>query len=317
MNPARRAVLEPLAFAVLATALYFWFGRAEQFVLTTAIIYALLTASVTILFGWGGVYTFGHAAFFGIGAYTVGLLKEQPLFPPLLLLAGGVAAAVVAVLVGLLGSRVVGIQFAILTLIVGQVLYLLTFRIEILQGDNGIFDIPLGSVSGAALDDGDNLWWYALAVVAVLLGVLRWIRSSPYGASLTAVRDDPVKAAAIGLPVRALRLSAFVLAGSVAGVAGALFAQQQSIVTPSTLSFTFSGQIIIMALLGGLYRFWGAPIGAVCFVLINDQIFGETTYATLVLGVVLLFIIVVMPRGLAGAAEWARARAVRRKAVEQ
>ncbi|SCL20162.1 amino acid/amide ABC transporter membrane protein 2, HAAT family [Micromonospora pallida] len=303
-----RPVAEPIIFAAVTSILYFSFDQSLQFVLMTGVVYALLTASLGVLLGWSGIYTFGHAAFFGIGAYTAGLLKDRDMSPLLFLLAGAAVAAVIALVVGLLGARIVAVEFAMMTLIIGQVVYLLTFKIEGLQGDNGIFGIPSGTIGGWDIATEDNLWWYIVAVVAVLLGLLRRIQLSPYGVSLNAVRDDPVKAAAVGLPVRALRLSAFVLSGAVAGVAGVLYAQQQGIVTPSTLSFTFSGQIIIMALFGGLYRFWGAPIGAIVFLLLNNQIFGETSHGTLILGVILLFIVVLMPGGILGVADWIRDR---------
>ncbi|MFC0531461.1 branched-chain amino acid ABC transporter permease [Phytohabitans kaempferiae] len=309
-----RPVAEPIIFAAVTSVLYFSFDQSEKFVLLTGVVYALLTASIGVLLGWSGIYTFGHAAFFGIGAYTAGLLKDRDLSPLLFLLAGAAVAAAAALLVGLLGARIVAVEFAMMTLIIGQVGYLLIFKIERLQGDNGIFGIPTGTIGGWDIAADDNLWWYVVGVVAVVLGVLRRIQLSPYGVSLNAVRDEPVKAAAVGLPVRSLRLSAFVLSGAVAGVAGVLYAQQQGIVTPSTVSFTFSGQIIIMALFGGLYRFWGAPIGAIAFVLLNNRIFGETSRGTLILGVILLVIVVLMPGGILGVADWIRGRvkAVRR-----
>lgn len=306
--PNLRPVLEPLGFAVLVSVLYFTVDQSLQFVLTVGVTYALLAASLAVLLGWSGIYSFGHAAFFGAGAYAAGLLKDHDLSPLLVVLAGTVVAAVGAFVVGLLGARIVAVEFAMMTLIVGQVVYLLTFKVGALQGDNGIFGIPLGVVGGLDLSSGQNIWWYTVVVVAVLLGVLRRIQLSPYGTSLNAVRDDPVKAAAIGLPVPALRLSAFTLSGAVAGIAGVLYAQQQGIVTPTTLSFTFSGQIIIMVLLGGLFHFWGAAVGAIVFVLLNNQLFSESSHATLILGVILLLIVVLMPRGLLGLGDLVTAR---------
>lgn len=310
---ALRPVLEPLAFVVVTSALYFAVDQGTQFALATGVVYALAAASLGVLLGWGGIYTFGHAAFFGLGAYATGLLKDQDLSPLLVLFAGAALAAVAGLVIGLLGWRIVAVEFAIMTLIVGQVAYLLTFKVDALQGDNGLYGIPAGTLAGLELTDGDNLWWYTVGVVGLMLAVLRRLHLSPYGASLNAVRDDPVKAAAVGLPVRLLRLSSFVLACSVAGLAGVLFAQQQGIVTPTTLAFTFSGQLIIMVLLGGLYHFWGGPIGAIVFMLLSNRIFGETTHATLVLGLILLFIVVLLPGGMFGAIDKlvARVRGVR------
>ncbi|GAB3673532.1 branched-chain amino acid ABC transporter permease [Angustibacter aerolatus] len=313
VRSGRRALLEPLVFAVVLSLIHLLVDQSLQFVLTLGVVYALLTASLGVLLGWSGVYSFGHAAFFGAGAYAAGLLKDHDLSPLLVVLAGTVVAAAAAVAVGALGARIVGVEFALLTLVVGQVAYLLTFKLDLLQGDNGVYGIPAGTLAGRDLTDGQHLWWYTVVVVAVLLGVLRRVQLSPYGAGLNAVRDDPVKAAAIGLPVRALRLSAFTLSGAVAGVAGVLFAQQQGIVTPTTLTFTFSGQIIVMLLLGGLHRFWGAAVGAIVFVLLDDRLFGETTHHSLVLGLILLVVVVVLPRGLLGLAEPVTALVRRRR----
>lgn len=299
-----RPIWEPLLFLVVMSVAFLNVSLSLQFVVMTAAIYALATASISVLLGWSGVYTFGHAAFFGVGAYTAALMKERELMPLLVVGAAVLAAALIALIVGALGSRIVGVEFAIMTLILGQVAYLLTFKVDALEGDNGIYGIPAGELFGLDLLDGNNLWWYVIGTVAVVLGVMRRIHMSPYGSALNAVRDDPVKAAAVGLPVRGLRMSAFVLAGAIAGLAGALFAQVQGIVTPSTLGFVFSGQLIIMALLGGIFRFWGGPIGAVVFVILNDRIIGETSHATLILGVILLVIVLVLPTGLLGLWHW-------------
>nr|WP_255359433.1 branched-chain amino acid ABC transporter permease [Frondihabitans sp. PAMC 28766] len=160
-----------------------------------------------------------------------------------------------------------------------------------------------GSVFGFNIASNNDFWIYTIVVIAVVMGVLRRINLSSFGASLNAIRDDPVKAASIGLPVKGLRLAAFTLSGAVAGLAGALFAQQGGIVTPDTLSFTFSGQIIIMALLGGMYRFWGPAIGALIFQLLSTAVFGNSSNGTLYLGIILLVVVLVFPKGVLGLLE--------------
>lgn len=310
-----RPVYEPVAFLVLAGIAYLVLPPNLQYVLGVAVIYALLATSLGMLFGWAGTYTFGHAAFFGIGAYATALLKEQQWTPLLFLVASAVVAAVVALLVGLAGRRLVRVEFAMLTMIVGQIAYLLTFRVPVLEGDNGIYGIPRGVIFGVDLAPAPAFWWYSLVVVTVVLGVLRRISLSPFGEALNAIRDDPVKAAAIGIPVKAMRLAVFTLAGGVAGLAGALFAQQGGIVTPSTLTFTFSGQLIIMALLGGMKQFWGPAVGAIVFQFINAMVFGSSTNATLFLGVILLAVVLIFPNGILGLLRQARGlftRATRR-----
>ena len=295
-----RPIYEPLIFLLATTAAYFVMPPNMQYVLGIAVIYALLATSLGVLFGWTGIYTFGHAAFFGIGAYATALLKEQAWGPLAFLGISALVAVIAAVLIGLIGQRLAKVEFAMLTMIVGQIAYLLTFRVPVLQGDNGIYGIPRGDVFGIDLTPPVSFWWYSIIVVAMVMGVLRRIHLSPFGESLNAIRDDAVKAAAIGIPVKSLRLAAFALAGGVAGLAGGLFAQQGSIVTPSTLSFTFSGQIIIMALLGGMMGFWGPALGALLFQFINALVFGNSTHGTLVLGIILLAVVMLFPSGVLG-----------------
>jgi branched-chain amino acid transport system permease protein len=305
-----RPIYEPLIFLILTSVAYLVMPANMQYVLSVAVIYALLATSLGVLFGWTGIYTFGHAAFFGMGAYATALLKDQAWGPLLFLGASAVIAAVGAIVIGLIGQRLAKVEFAMLTMIVGQIAYLLTFRVPALEGDNGIYGIPRGEILGVDLAPPMSFWWYSIVVIAVVMGVLRRVQLSAFGESLNAVRDDPLKAAAIGIPVKSLRLAAFTLAGAVAGLAGSLFAQQGSIVTPSALSFTFSGQIIIMALLGGMMRFWGPAVGAILFQFINALVFGNSSNGTLILGVVLLAVVLLFPSGVLGVLSKLRALVV-------
>lgn len=295
-----RPVYEPLIFLVLTSIAYLVMPANGKYILSVAIVYALLATSLGVLFGWAGIYSFGHAAFFGIGAYATALLKTEAWGPLAFLGISAGVAAVGAVIIGLLGQRLAKIEFAMLTMIVGQIAYLLTFRVPALQGDNGIFGVPRGHLFGVNVTPPGSFWWYSIVVVAVVMGILRRINLSSFGESLNALRDDPVKAAAIGIPVKSLRLAAFTLAGAVAGLAGGLFAQQGGIVTQSTLSFTFSGQIIIMALLGGMMKFWGPAIGAILFQFVNALVFGNSSNGNLYLGIILLAVVLVFQSGVLG-----------------
>lgn len=295
-----RFIYEPLAFGAVVAVLYLVSPLNWQFVLTQGVIYALFATSLGMLFGWSGIYTFGHAVFFGIGAYAVALTKDFELSPLVFLAIGALVAGAFAAVIGLLGFRLVKVEFAMMTLIIGQIAYQLTYRIDGLEGDNGIYGISRGDLFGWNITPPSGFWWYVLLVAVVAMMVLRRVNLSPFGEALNAVRDDPVKAAAIGLPVRAMRLVVFTIAGCVAGLAGALFAQHQGIVTPNTLSFIFSGQVIIMALLGGMSRFWGPAIGALVFVALNFAVFSGASNANLILGIILLVVVLLLPKGLLG-----------------
>jgi branched-chain amino acid transport system permease protein len=319
--PARlqhwRFVYEPLVFAAIVSVLYLVVPANWQFVLTQGLIYALFATSLGMLFGWSGIYTFGHAVFFGIGSYAVALTKDFDLSPMVFLLIGAVVAGAIAALIGLLGLRLVKVEFAMMTLIIGQIAYQLTYRIDGLEGDNGIYGVARGDLLGWNVTPPNSFWWYVLLVVVVVLMILRRINLSPFGLALNALRDDPVKAAATGIPVRAMRLVVFTIAGAVAGLAGGLFAQHQGIVTPNTLAFLFSGQVIIMALLGGMNRFWGPAVGALVFVGLNFAAFSGSSNANLILGIILLVVVLLLPQGLLGVVAWVRGAVVsRRKRVD-
>lgn len=299
-RPDLRPIYEPVIFALVLTIAFFVSPPNLQYVLSIGVIYALLATSLGVLFGWSGIYSFGHAAFFGMGAYTTALLRNQEWDALVFLGVSFVIAAAAAFLIALIGIRLVKVEFAMLTMIVGQICYLLTFRVPELEGDNGIYGVPRGQALGIDVTSNQAFWFYAIIVIAVVLGIMRRVHLSAFGESLNALRDDPVKAAAIGLPVRHLRIAAFALAGGVAGLAGGLFAQQGGIVTPTSLSFTFSGVIIIMSLLGGMARFWGPAIGAIAFQLINAFVFASATHANLYLGLILLAVVLIFPSGILG-----------------
>ncbi len=298
-GPAGRVLGESAVFFALMAALFLLAPGNRHFLLTTALIYMLLATSISMLFGWSGISSFGHAAYFGIGAYTVGLLREKETNMLVAVVLAALVAGAAALLFGIIASRVVeAAQFAILTLVVAQMLHLMTFRVPVLNGDDGMFGIPRGDLFGLSFWTDDEFWWFALAVVTVVLALLRFVHRSAFGTSLAALRDDPVRAEALGLPTKALRICVLGASGAVAGVAGGLFAQQQGIVTPSTLGFLLSGQIIIMAMLGGMGKFWGPALGGLVFTIGQALLFEETGNALLYVGGALLLLILFLPDGL-------------------
>ena len=274
------------------------FQGSMLFLLTTAVIYALFASATNVLFGWTGVASFGQAAYFGVGAYTVGVTKDLVDNPILAILLGMVVAAIVAGAYAMLASRITGTEFAMLTLIFGQILWLLTFRIPELRGENGIPAISRGKLFEVNLFADNAFWWYVLAIVTIALLVLRRIRGSSFGAALNAVRDDPIRAEALGISVRWVRVWAFVLAGAVAGLAGGLMAQHQGLVTPEMIFWVLSGEVIVMCLIGGMRSFWGPAIGAILLVFIKYFLLDGTSAPDLWIGLALLVIVLVVPGGL-------------------
>jgi branched-chain amino acid transport system permease protein len=281
---------------------------SQLFLATTVLIYALFALGTNVLFGWTGISSFGQAAYFGTGAYTAGLLKDTIESPVLGILLAALAAGVLAAAFATVSSRITGVEFAMLTLVFGQVLWLLTYRIDALGGENGITSIRRGELFGQNLFQDDLFWWFVIAVVLVGYLVLRRIAGSSFGAAMNAVRDDPLRAAALGVNIRLVRIAAFTVAGVAAGLAGGLMAKQQGLVTPSLLIWSLSGEVIVMCLLGGLRKFWGPAVGAVLLTVLEWFLSDRVPSPLLYVGLALLLVVTLLPGGLASLPSLVRSR---------
>jgi branched-chain amino acid transport system permease protein len=277
-------------------------------------IYGLFALSTNVLFGWTGRASFGQAAFFGIGAYLVSFdpIKSWP--APVALLAAGAAGAVGALAVSLVTRRSSGLSFAILTLVVGQVLYEVVNTTGPLGGETGLYGISAGSIGGLNVDTNYRSFaCYTVIAVGICVIALSWLRSSYLGLSMAAVRDNARRSASLGVPVARIHATAFSVAGCFAGIAGALFAQQQTTVSASLLNWSFSGDVVVMCLIGGMYSFWGPVLGAALYTWLTTAGFAGSSNANLYLGIVLLIVVLVFPGGIAGIGtlirDWPRLRA--------
>jgi branched-chain amino acid transport system permease protein len=260
---------------------------------------ALFAGSLQLLVGTGGMLSFGHAAYFGIGAYAAALLTTRAeLSMPLGLASAAVAGGLAALLLGAVCVRATRIAFAMLTLAVAQVAYAIIHQwYGVTGGDNGILGVwptpwlatPLRYYYIALLGAGAGLW---------LLGRLA---VSPFGLTLCAVREHPVRAAALGVPVRRRQLAAFTVAGVFAGLAGGLFVYAKGSAFPEYLGMSVSVEGLIMVLLGGLYSLPGAAIGATMYKGLESLVSVYTEYWQAVLGVALVAVVLVCPRGVLGA----------------
>jgi branched-chain amino acid transport system permease protein len=268
---------------------------------TTATIFGLFALSALVLFGWVGLGSFGQAAFFGTGAYAAALLKDHPMNPLLVLLIGALAGTVLALIIAILAGNSSGIQFAMLTLVLGQVLYQLLFTFRgTFHGDDGIFGIVPPSLFGMSLFDPTNFWWYSAGITALFALLLYGIHRSQLGKTFTAVRDDPTKAAALGTSVRVARTTAFMISGFVGGVAGVLYAQQQTGASPALISTVMSGSVIFMVFIGGTASMWGPFVGALAYTVLTTRLFQGSSTATIWIGLLLLLVVVLVRGGIMG-----------------
>jgi branched-chain amino acid transport system permease protein len=264
-------------------------------------IYGLFALSTNVLFGWTGRASFGQAAFFGIGAYFVSFSPMKSWSAPLAVLAAGIVAAVAALAVSLVTRRSSGLSFAILTLVVGQVLYEVVNLTGSLGGETGLYGITAGRIGGwNVAGNYRSFAFYTVIVVGLCVIALSWLRSSYLGLSMAGVRDSGRRSDSLGIPVARIHAIAFSIAGCFAGIAGALFAQQQTTVSASLLNWSFSGDVVVMCLVGGMYSFWGPVLGAALYTWLTTAGFAGSANANLYLGIVLLFVVLVFPGGIAG-----------------
>jgi branched-chain amino acid transport system permease protein len=309
--------LGPVLVLLLALAVPALGSRFYTFVATDVVILALFAVSLNLLLGYTGLVSFGHAAYFAAGAYTCGILMKQAGVPFLLAFpAGGLLAALLALVFGFFCVRLTKIYFAMLTLAFAQIVWAIIFKWNaVTGGEQGIPEIPypdlawMGALPGAGpYRVSDHFYWLAVVLVAACLLVLRRIVGSPFGRILTTIRENPERAEFIGVNVRRYELAAFVLAGFFAGLSGALFGIFNRGLFPDFAYWPKSSEVLIMTILGGMGHFWGPAVGALILLVLNQQITSYTEYWPFVLGTILVVLLFVFPGGIVGAldAAWRR-----------
>jgi branched-chain amino acid transport system permease protein len=332
VTTGRRAALArhiPWTLIVFLVAFWVpWLGsRYDTFLATQIAINSLFAVSLNLLLGTTGLVSFGHVAYFGVGAYVCAILMKTYALPfTVAFPAAGLGAAAFALVFGFFCVRLTKIYFAMLTLAFSQIVWAVCFKWnDVTGGDQGLPDIPypnldwMAAVPGLAdLRIGDRFYLLTLLLVAVCLAILRQIVRSPFGRMLTTIRDNAERAAFIGVNVRAYELAAFVVAGGFAGLAGALFGIFNRGVFADYVFWSKSAEVMIMTILGGMNYFWGPPVGAFALVWLNQQTTSYTEYWPLVLGTLLVILLYVFPGGIVGGLvtgfRFARRRLVHRDA---
>ncbi len=303
-----------LAFIAVFTVFPFvipYEGLAAQ-VLT----YGLFALGFNIIYGYTGLLSFGHAAFWGLGAYGTGItLAKLGIHSLWFGLGAGIGAAVlVGVVVGYLCLRRRGIYFAMLTLAFGQMIFFAAFHLsEWTGGDDGLRGIPRLPLDLPGLtidlDTPLRLYYFIMVVVTLMLLGLKRILESPFGAVLQAIRENPSRAEACGYDVRRVKLLAFTFSAFFAGVAGALEAIRLNFVPIDALYWTTSAQVVIMTLIGGAGTFFGPFIGAAVFLLLQDWLSLVMESWSLVIGIIFIAFVLFLPKGIWGTLlEWLRGR---------
>lgn len=265
------------------------------------VLWGLFAVAVNLLLGFGGLLSFGHAAFWGTGGYVAGLLAREAGLPfPLAALGGLLAGAALAVPIGYLSIRRKGIYFAMVTLAFAQmVFYVVNEWRDVTGGENGLQRIPR-ALPGLAL--ADPLAFYYAALPLALAGYWLAHRAvhSPFGHVLVAIRDNETRAQALGYPTRRHKLLAFVLTAALSGLAGGLFALSHGFAALDMVDWRTSGQVVMMVVLGGMGTFWGSVVGAALLLILRDWLSTWTDAWGVVTGLVFVAVVLSFRRGIWG-----------------
>ena len=271
------------------------------------LVFALAAMSFNMLLGFTGVMSFGHAAYFGLGAYGAGLtLKYVAHSTPLAMLAGTLLGGIAGTLFGLLLVRRRGVYFAMVTIAFGQVCFYIAYKWDDLTGgydglrgfaraplDFGLFQIDIAN-------NGTIFYYFVAVVFALAVGVQALILGSPFGRTMLAIRENERRARFLGLPVERHIWLSFSISCFFTSLAGTLYALLNNFADPLGLNYVMSGNIVMITVMGGMRTFWGPLVGAVLFVMLQDYVSSMTTNWMFFVGVVFVSVVLFFPRGLMG-----------------
>jgi branched-chain amino acid transport system permease protein len=312
-------VIRPVALAALVAALLVLPRVVPVYfvhLLILTFVYGTMAMSLDLLMGYTGLTSFGHAAYFGVGAYTVGVLALRYGVPTLLAGVAGVLMALAqALLFGLVALRATAVYFLIITLALGMATWGLAYRwVSLTGGDNGLAGIPPPELGLPwSLSDPTHLYYLILGVVALAALVLHRFVVSPFGLSLQGIRESESRMRVLGYNTWTHKYVAFVVAGTFSGLGGVLYVFYNGFVSPADVHLTGSAEAVLMVLLGGPGTLFGPVIGAGVVVFLRNLVSAYTHRWLLILGLVYVLTVLYAPRGILGAAQgvWRRlARAV-------
>ncbi len=297
-----------IVWALLLT-MPFWIGHIGGYTTlgTRVVVLAVAAMSVNFLLGFTGVLSFGHAAYFGLGAYGAGLtIKYLAASSMAGLVAGVLLGTVGAMLIGLMIVRLRGVYFAMVTIAFGQIFYFVSFRwVNLTGGDDGLtgwtrMPLSLGPLSLDILHDETAFYYFVLACFGAAAAGMALLLRSPFGRTLLAIRENERRARFLGIPVDQHIWMSFVISAAFASLAGVVYAYLNNFVDPRAFRWDQSGDFVIMAVLGGMRSFWGPLIGAAIFVVLQDKLSSLTDYWMTPLGLFFVLAVVFFPRGVLG-----------------
>jgi branched-chain amino acid transport system permease protein len=283
--------------AHLAGGEAFWIKFA-----TRAMIYAVAAVSLDIILGFGGMVSFGHAAFLGVGAYAVGILSAEGIATgyvqwPVAILASALAAGAI----GAISLRTTGVYFIMITLAFSQMLYFLGVSLTAYGGDDGMRLVERSRFAGLVDLTGDVTYFYVvLAILIVCLYAGHRLVHSRFGQVIRGCRSNERRMLAIGFPTFRYKLAAFVIAGVMCGIAGVLLANLTQFISPAEMHWTRSGEIMVMVILGGMGSLFGPVLGAMALLILEETLSSYTQHWQAALGPILVLLVLFAKRGLLG-----------------
>jgi branched-chain amino acid transport system permease protein len=302
---ARRLVLPAAIFLVLALLPIAAALTRQQYLLdlaTRVMVYAVAAVALDVLVGYGGLISFGHAAFIGIGAYAVGILSAHGIGDALVALPTGIIASMVfAWLTGIVCLRTKGVYFIMITLAFGQMIYFIATSLAPYGGDNGLTIAARNTVAGFALLKTDRAFYYvALLCLLATYVFCRALVASRFGRVLRGGKENPVRMATIGFTVRRFQHIAYIVSGGLGGLSGFLLANSTEFVSPAYMSWQQSGELIVMVILGGLGSLHGAIIGTAVYLVVEEWLSGVTENWQVIFGPLLVLAVLFARGGLLG-----------------
>lgn len=272
--------------------------RFYVYLASIILLTGLFATSLNLVLGYGGIFQFHHAVFYGTGAYATALMIiKSGLSPWLGFIVGPLVAGLLSFIMGLICIRLSKLYFGMLQISLGSLVWIIVYRwYSFTGGDDGIHGIPLPDI----ISSPGSAYYFTLIITMICFFLMYKIINSPFGSALQGIRDNPVRSEMIGINVKRHQLLALIIAGFFAGVAGSLFVVVDNTVFPDMLFWTLSLEVLIMCLLGGWFSFLGPLLGAAIIIALRTFVSTFTSYWTFVLGIIMMFVIFFLPNGVLG-----------------
>ena len=303
MMKSKLSTLDKISLVIIALlALIPWQGFVYDLFMMKVFCFAIFAASLNLLLGFAGLLSFGHAAFFGTGAYiTAYVMKEWGMTPELGLICGVLCSTALGYVFGALAIRRQGIYFAMITLALAQVIYFLATQVPFTNGEDGIQGVPRGKFLGLIeLSSSTHMYYFALIVFILAFFMIKRIVSSPFGQVMKSIRENEPRAISLGSDVNRYKLIAFTLSAGLAGLGGGLKSLVLQLASLSDVFWHTSGEAVLMTILGGIGTLWGPVAGAAVIINLQNYLANLGGWSTIATGAIFVICVLAFRRGIVG-----------------